>query len=306
MEILEHLFTPYRKRLYFGISIGAIALLLFVQFLVMPWLFGEKFPGFEEVLKKIVEHLIVAAVTSTVLTGALLFFTPPDSPESQTKVIKPPDRGRVIETTRHDTDSWWFSGGLGKYTRASTLPELNKQAHRNNKTTAVNLHLLDLRKPELCQVYANYRRTAWSAKHDAEPWTARRVQIELAATLTAAAAYQMNSRLTVRVRYVSQVSVFRTDLGDRGAILTQEDTRMEALFFGRESGGYAALREQLRLEEQYLPDARLPKIKTPPDELSAAALKEAIVDSDLQGLDLKDLEIDRIVQLAKSNKHPYS
>jgi hypothetical protein len=306
MEILEHLFTPYRKRLYFGISILAIALLLVGQFLILPWLFTHPVPSFYEMVDKVFEHLLIAAVTSAVLTAALLFFTPPDSPESRTKVIKPPDRGRVIETTRHDTDAWWFSGGIGRYTRASTLPELNAQALRNNKTTAVNIHLLDPTSNALCEAYADYRRTAWSAKHDSNAWTARRVQLELAATLVAAAAYQRKSRLTVRVRYLPQVSVFRTDLGDRGAILTQEDTRMEALFFGRESGGYAALREQLRLDERYLPEARLPKIDVLPEDLTVPAIKGAIPGSDLEKLGLSDEDLGKIVDLVKSRKHPYS
>ena len=304
--MLEHLNSPYRRRLFFVVSLLMIALLAGLQFLALPRLFDLPSPPLPVILGQVFSNMLSAAVASVATMAALLFFSPPPEPESGTTIVRPHDRSRVIEQTRHDADRWWFSGGLGRYTRASTLPELAEHARRNNKTIEVALHLLDLHDTATCEAYAEYRRSAWSAKYDTK-WTLRRVQLELAATLVAAAVYGYASpRLNVSVRWRPAMSVFRIDLGDRGAMMTQEDTRQEAIFFGRASGGYAGFREQLRVDDQFLRPAKMPRIDAAVDELTDSTLKSAIPGSDLEQLQLTDPELRTIVDWLRSRKHPYS
>ena len=282
-----------------------ILLLACLQFLALPQLANLPSPTLPSILSQILSNMLSAAIASVATMSLLLFFSPPPEPESGTTILRPTDRGPVIAQTRHNAHSWWFSGGLGRYTRASTLPELAEQARNNNKTIEVTLHLLDLHDTDACAAYADYRGSAWSAK-DGTEWTQRRVQLELAATLAAAAVYQSGSRLDVRVRWRPAMSVFRIDLGDRGAVMTQEDTRQEALFFGPGSGGYAGFREQLRVDHQFLRSATMPKIAVPVHQLTESTLKSAIPGSDLERLQLTDAELTTIVGWLKSSEHPYS
>ena len=113
-------------------------------------------------------------------------------------------------------------------------------------------------------------------------------------------------RLELKVRWRPALSVFRIDLGDRGAIMTQEDTRQEALFFARESGGYAGFREQFRVDNQCLRSAKMPIITVASNELTVGGLKAAIPNSDLEQLKLTDPELETIIEWLQLSRHPYS
>jgi len=52
--------------------------------------------------------------------------------------------------------------------------------------------------------------------------------------------------------------------------------------------------------------ARLPEIRILPERLTPQMLKEAIPGSDLEALRLDEEEIERVVALVQSQKHPYS
>ena len=78
--------------------------------------------------------------------------------------------------------------------------------------------------------------------------------------------------------------------------MTQEDTRQEAIFLGRASGGYAGFREQLRVEDQFLRPAKMPRIDAAVDELTDSTLRSAIPGSDLEQLQL--------TVYSGSRKHP--
>ena len=307
--LLDYLNTPYRRRLFFGIALLMILLLALLEFLVLPALFEQlPIPPLHAVLSRMAASTLAAAVASVVTTTVLLYFSPPPAPETGTTIVRPSDRGRVIESTRQDADNWWFSGGLGRYTRTATLPKLAGQAIKNNRTTAVTLHLLDLHDEATCEACAQYRQSA-PATGQGATWTRRRVELELATTLIAAALHQhaAKPRLTVEIRWRPAMSVFRIDLGARGAIMTQEDQRQEALFFGPGSGGYLGFREQLRVDDRCLRSARMPGIvaRTPHD-LTENELRGAIPGSDLEQLQLTAAELTTILGWLRAGESPYS
>ena len=306
--LLEHLNTPYRRRLFFGISLLTVFVLVGLEFLALPALFEKPIPSLHAALSQVVFSMLTAAVASVAVTAVLLYFSPPPAPQSGTTIVRPSDRGRIIDYTRQDADNWWFSGGLGRYTRAVTLPKLADQAIKNNRTISVTLHLLDLHDEATCDACAQYRRSARSAGRKAD-WTSRRVRLELATTLVAAAlhSYAAAPRLVVGVRWRPAMSVFRIDLGDRGAIMTQEDQRQEALFFGRESGSYLGFREQLRVDDRCLRPARMPNIATETaHDLTEQQLRNAIPGSDLEQLELTGEELTTILAWLRSAENPYS
>ena len=114
--LLDHLNSPYRRKIFFGISALIVVLLAVVNFFVLPALPDQS--SLLRTLSQIVSAMFTAAVSSVATTAALLFFSPPPEPQSGTAIVRPVDRGGVIEQTRHDADNWCFSGGLGRYTRA--------------------------------------------------------------------------------------------------------------------------------------------------------------------------------------------
>lgn len=304
--MLDHLTTPYRKKLFYGIS-GTVISLLAIVYVYFEWKQNANPEEFHwSILSEVFLAITVASLAAVAVISLQLLFSPPFDELKRTLIIRPPDRGRVIENIRKDAADWWFSGGLGRYTRTASLPELRTHANRNNQTTNVNLHLLDPFNDEACEAYAYYRKTAWSKKNDSRPWDERRVRLELVATLIVAAAHGSDSRLKISVKYRPSMSVYRIDLSRSGAVMTQEDPRMEALYFPPDSGGYAGWREQLRIDDELLPSANLPQVPADLGSLTVTSLKTLIASSEFQKLAFTDDELETLLAMIKSVDHPYS
>jgi hypothetical protein len=97
--------------------------------------------------------------------------------ERAVEVVAAKDRGLRLERARASTRQWWFSGGMGRYTRAETLPGMAAACRDDGRSRSVVLQLIDPRDEALCRRYANLRSSPRSASQT--PWSVEHVQTEV-------------------------------------------------------------------------------------------------------------------------------
>jgi hypothetical protein len=75
-----------------------------------------------DLLDRVLEDMLAAVFVAGVLTALLSYFAPEGVPEDTVDVVPVKDRGLRLARARAGTRQWWFSGAMGRYTRAETLP----------------------------------------------------------------------------------------------------------------------------------------------------------------------------------------
>ena len=293
----------YRRRMFWTLLVGGAGLLFLVRYLLLPAIRGEPIPAAGDLLDQVLDEMLTAILVAGGLTALLSYFAPEAKSEDAVEVVAAKDRGPRLAGGRADTRRWWFSGAMGRYTRAETLPEMAAACREDGRSRSVVLQLIDPRDTELCQRYSDLRRSLRTG--DQAPWSVEHVQREVVATIATAYAVATEQRLLdLRVALRPNVHHQRYDLSDTEVIITTEDSRREALSFPEGSQFYDIVQDEMRLSFEQadpLPDTHAVAV----DQMDVGDLTRLLEALNLDGIGLDGADMQEVLSSMRAGRHPY-
>ena len=299
--------TAHRRAFFLVVALLFI-LALVSRFYVLPQFNPRLSVAGTEVIARILEAFFSSLVV-TVLIGTFVFwFTPKVMQIAKLEPIEPREIAPLLEIAMQTTDIWWFRGGIGRYTRAMTLPSLANAARHGSSTRQITIQILDPGNRRVCREYALYRSGVRSASLEREPWTELRVRRELLVTILSV--YIKKAReplLHIRLILASWFSTFRLDLSSHHVVLTREDHRAPAMRCDPGTYFYRAYRDDLELTaRQGKPLAEAIPEAFDPGDLTATSVRQLFVSLAIDLSDITDNDLKEIVTITKANVNPYA
>ncbi|WP_438752898.1 hypothetical protein [Pararhizobium sp. O133] len=183
---------------------------------------------------------VVASAVFAVVSALYLsyFFIDTEHVEARTRLI-PQDIGGALRSIASEATDYKIFVRTGRHFRAEILPILRENAVRRRRAINVEVVLLDFRDDEVCEKYANYRRTA---SFDRILWDTSYVRKEVMATILdlAAASSEYKSFLNISLFLSDRLSTFRIEGSSQEIIVTREDPKDMAFRYPRSDSDHAA------------------------------------------------------------------
>ncbi|GAB4371194.1 MAG: hypothetical protein Kow00121_12530 [Elainellaceae cyanobacterium] len=303
---MDELFeNRHKRRVFIYLASVTFLLLLLTRIFVIPAVFKVAQPQFVEIVNIVLDNLIASGIATVAIAGLIFWLNPPVMRKAEISVLEPHQVSRALQEGRQSTNTYWFSGGTGRFTRAVTIPELANSARSKNQTTEIFIQVIDPRNSNLCEAYANYRNRLRSAGGKS-PWTTKRVQLEVYATIVSAYAHQSaQPLLRVTVGLKQSYSLFRTDLSSKEAIITKEDPQEPALICRAGSLFYQSFFEDMRLSlDQAFILSRISCQQ--PQALKAEDVSKILEDLNILNPDLSETDFLQIIDKVQKYDSPYA
>ena len=93
-----------------------------------------------DAVKAILQSTATTLVASLFVALMVLLYLPSGSDAKELSLVDPEEISRLLRTAAQTSRSWFFSGGSGRFLRATTLPALLKDSKR--PTLAVTLRAI--------------------------------------------------------------------------------------------------------------------------------------------------------------------
>ncbi|SKC07945.1 hypothetical protein SAMN05660841_04074 [Sphingobacterium nematocida] len=196
-------------------------------------------------ITSLIENSIVSLLV-TVLIGLFLFYIELPDEEKKFEIIEPFKMKEIFEKEAISTELWFFSGGMGRYTRYATIPKLSESAKRTNEHKSLKLQFIDPKNNSLCEKYAEFRKSLKSAEKETDVWTLDYVKWETIATIVVASIYKsQNPLLDLQICLKNNFSTMRIDMSSSAAIITKEDKSEAAIICRKGSFLYRTYKEEI-------------------------------------------------------------
>jgi hypothetical protein len=292
---MDEILINKRYRFLFLLS----SLLLVLGFLLIRYTFLPHWNpslsrGKTEIIARLAEGLATTLIT-TVLVGSFIFFvTPSIMRRAKIEAIEPKGINPLLKEASLKSIHWIFKGGMGRYTRAETLPMLIKRARESGVRRKLRIMLIDPENEKVCQSYASYRNGLPSAKKSGQ-LTAESVRQQILATVLAAAKAGLTEpMLDVELILLPVWSVMRIDLSDDYVVVTSEDSREPGLRADSGTHFYGTYSKDLDLQAKQ--GKLLPALESfsnveieSPADLKLLMQKLTLAHADLDGSSLQKL-----------------
>ncbi len=309
--LLQH--KALRKR--FLITVGVILLsILIVRFFLLPNFepvitssaIIPKEPKWLTIISRLLDSAFVS-LTVTVCIGLFLFYIELPDDEKKFEIVESFKIKELFDKERSGTEIWYFTGGLGRYTRTSTIPEIAKIAQSTNQHKSIKIQIIDPTDENACTNYANFRKGLNSASKNGIIWNKEFVRQECIATIVSAIIHKCNyPLLDLSICLKNNFSTLRIDLSSKMAILTKEDPKEPALVCREGSFLYRTYKEEiLQTFKEYKPvntSINFPYLLA---TLTKENVQEIVQQLNL-GSSLIDHDYQRITEIIKSNEKPYA
>ncbi|WCT11552.1 hypothetical protein [Mucilaginibacter jinjuensis] len=249
---------------------------------------------------------IFVSLFVTVFIGIFMFYIEVPDEDKKFDIVESLRLGELFDRSLSQTDSWHFSGGMGRHTRAKTIPYFHKGSKSSNQQKTIKIQLIDPADVELCQTYANYRKSLRSAQGSEHAWTANFVRRELLTTIIIAVVYRsMNQLLDIEVRLKNSFSTLRIDMSSSVAIITKEDKNEPAIVCRDGSFLYKAYKEELVQSYKSQQPLKLSNFDLDISSLSETTVERILIDLNLNN-GLSSTDYKAICKTIKDNKNPYA
>jgi hypothetical protein len=155
------------------------------------------------------------------------------------------------------TKEYLFWGRSGAYFRAEPLRKLSEIAQIEKKTIDIDILLPDPTDISMTTEYARIRKSLGEQQQDQNE-----LLVNVLATCICCAVIQENNRfLRTKIFLSKHLPIFRLDLSDQGALVTQDDPKKSAIIVERNSEFWEmfnnAFRTESKLSRQLHWDGRL-------------------------------------------------
>lgn len=148
-----------------------------------------------------------------------------------------------LHQARNNCDSWKFNGGLGRYTRFKTLPELSNICIKKRETYKVEIIILNPENEVLLQKYADFRNSV-DTKANCNTLFLRK---ELLATIFSAINIaRTNQFLEIDIFIKDFFTLSRMDISNETAIISREDPLIPTIICYKESYLFKHYKEEFQ------------------------------------------------------------
>lgn len=155
----------------------------------------------------------------------------------------------ILCNGRKNCSTYRFSGGLGRYTRTTTLAELHKTATEHTKTIHIYLQLLNPTDENACKDFASYRKSGEQNLSNKAKWNAKYVAKQIYITILTAFIYNsISNYLEITVGIDGSFSLFRIDLAEEVVVfISKEDPEEKCVIISPQNPLYNSFREEFFL-----------------------------------------------------------
>ncbi len=228
-----------KQFLYFVIII--LTLLLIIRFGVFPIKSID-----ESINREIVSFLdkFVTSIITALIVGYFIYRLQLDEKKKSLEFTSSsPQIEDKLDQARKTCDSWKFNGGLGRYTRYMTLPELSSISSKKRETYKVELIILNPENDSLLQKYADFRNSV----NQKANWNINFLRKELLATLFSATYItKTNQFLEIEVYVKDFFTLSRMDISNDTAIISREDPLIPTIICYNESYLFKHYKEEFQ------------------------------------------------------------
>lgn len=275
------------KRFLFTTFILSVLLLL-IRYCLLP--FSEFSKEANDNIASLIEKFTTSIFTAVVV-GYFVYWM---QVEEKKKEIEFTESGHEIENhlsrARLKTESWCFNGGLGRYTKLSTIPLLSDQSRKDRRTISIRLIVLNPFNIQLLQKYIAFRRSV-EKNTKKEEWTELYIQSEILATIITAFYYRKtNQFLNITIHLKDFFTLSRMDISSSSAIITREDPAIPSIIVKEGSymyKHYAEEFQQVKRQSRVI-DYEFRTMETPSKAEMESCINELFPDAQLSA-DLIDL-----------------
>jgi|GEM_PF-3382093 len=183
--------------------------------------------------------IVASGAFAIISTLYLSYFTDPRLARAETLIL-PQDIEENLGRLAGGAHDYRIYVRTARYFRAKTLPTLIKHARGNRQPIRLDVILLDFRNIEVCQRYAEFRK---SASFDHHLWSRKYVEQEVLATIIALSqAVSLNRPfIQVELHLSSRLSTFRIEGTADEIMVTREDPKDYAYCYTRKHKDFSGL-----------------------------------------------------------------
>ena len=244
--------------------IWIVGLILFVIFLIRVYVIPTHFPKSTNesliYLKSFLDKISISLIVSLFL-GWFLFKIEVPEEESKFEIIEPKRIADYFAIGRINTSFWYFSGGIGRFSRNVTIPKIAENSQSNNATKTIRLNIINPLDEELCNKYVTYKNSLKSAKNSEINWTSDYVKNQVFATIFKSIIYKSHFPMLEIDIYLKKVfTTTRTDLNESNCIITKEDKSDLGLICTKETFLYKTYKEEIFQESKQSSKLNIDKV----------------------------------------------
>ena len=183
---------------------------------------------------------VIASGVFALVSGLYIsyFFVDPTDIAAKSTLLAE-DIGRTLRAIASRAADYKIFVRTGRHFRAEILPMLIKQARENRRPIRVEVILLDLRDPGVCDRYADYRK---ASSFDRQLWDRPYVQKEILATILTLtrASHENRGLVDIHLFLSKRLSTFRIEGSSDEILVTREDPKDAASRYFRNHSDFAA------------------------------------------------------------------
>lgn len=249
MVIKEIIKSPVALRKYFGMLIGFLILLIFLNYYgfekIILHCFSDNSVTYSGPFKSFFENMIsIAAVT---LLGASFYWwiTPTGISEGDVNVIYSHDIKSTLKNLVHDTEYFFYLGHTARWNRKTSFPEIRNSAENKRTTKRIEAVILDPRDLKACKFYVEQdfsNREKGSVVNSVKD-----LQIELITTMFKCIELNHSKFVECHIYLTKNVSISRFDISGKGILLSKPYKGDPALLFPADTFFYNSYKEEYRV-----------------------------------------------------------
>lgn len=295
--------TYIRNKFIFTIIIYLLFLLL-IRYCLLP--IDSLSEKSNENIGSFIDRFVTSVFTA-VIVGYFLYLM---QIEEKKREIEFTDSGYEIEKhlskARTETEKWYFNGGLGRYTKFSTIPKLSKIASDERKTISVNLIMINPFNKQLLEKYISFRISLENESKKIN-WTELEVQSEILATIITALYYKKtNQFLNISINIKNFFTLTRMDISNSIAVITREDPSIPSIIAKSDTYMYKHYSEEFQqvLRQSSPIDYIFPELNTPSNEEIIQCLS-TIFPTEFSIENFNQALIDKTINKFNNPKNPF-
>lgn len=205
--------------------------------------------------------IVASGAFAIISTLYLSYFTDPRLARAETLIL-PQDINENLHRLAGSAHDYRIYVRTGRQFRAKALPALVKHARESRQPIRLDVILLDFRHIEVCQRYAEFRK---SASFDHHLWSTEYVQHEVLATIVALAqAVNLNRPfIQVDLRLSRRLSTFRIEGNTDEIMVTREDPKDYAYCYSRRHRDFSGLLTEFNWVKSEAAEIPVPALPDP-------------------------------------------
>lgn len=240
-----------------------VGLILLVIFLIRVYVIPKHFPNSTNetliYLKSVLDKISISLIVSMFI-GWFLFKIEVPEEQSKFEIIEPKRIADYFALGRIGTSFWYFSGGVGRFSRNVTIPKIAEISQSNNTSKIIRLNIINPLDEELCENYAKYKNSLRSAKDTKINWSSKFVKNQAFATIFKSIIYKSHFPMLEIDIYLKKIfTTTRTDLNESNCVITKEDKRDLGLVCTKETFLYKTYKEEIYQESKQLSKLNIDK-----------------------------------------------